>query len=67
MKVFIYELAIGSLLILLFIGLSEGLKTEQPISFNHKKHTEQGIECFTCHPYPKNTGLFRHADPRYLS
>ena len=53
MKFLFSGLAIGVLLISLLIGLSEGLKTDQPISFNHKKHLDQGVDCFTCHPYPK--------------
>ena len=44
-------MAAGFLLLFLFIGLGFGSKTEQPISFNHKKHLEQGLECDTCHPY----------------
>jgi len=57
MKFFLPGLAIGFLLLFLFIGLSAGSKTEQPISFNHKKHLEQGVDCLTCHPYPKEQTL----------
>lgn len=53
MKFFLLGLAAGTLLLLLFIGLGFGSKTGQPISFNHKKHVEQGLECDSCHRYFK--------------
>ena len=53
MKLFFLGLAIGFFLLFLFIGFGIGSKAGQPISFNHKKHQEQGVECLTCHPYPK--------------
>ena len=53
MKFFLLGLAIGFLLLLILISLSAGSKAEQPISFNHKKHLDQGVDCLTCHPYPK--------------
>ncbi len=53
MKFFLLGLAIGFLLLLILISLFVGSKAEQPISFNHKKHLEQGMDCLTCHPYPK--------------
>jgi hypothetical protein len=55
MKFFLFGFAAGCLFLLsLFIGLGFGSKTEQPISFNHKKHLEQGLECDSCHRYFKN-------------
>lgn len=36
------------LLLVLAIALSNGEK--QPIAFNHKKHSENNIQCFICHP-----------------
>jgi hypothetical protein len=53
MKFFLLGLAIGLFFLLLFISFSLGFLTDQPISFNHKKHQEQGVDCLTCHPYPK--------------
>jgi hypothetical protein len=53
MKFFLVGLAAGFLLLLLFINLGLGSKTEQPIPFNHKKHLEQGLECDSCHRYFK--------------
>ena len=53
MKFFLLGLAAGFLLLFLFISLGFGSKTEQPISFNHKKHLDQGLECDTCHRYFK--------------
>jgi len=53
MKLFLLGLAAGFLLLFLFINLGFGSKTEQPISFNHKKHLEQGLECDSCHRYFK--------------
>ena len=53
MKFFLLGLAIGIFFLLLFISFSLGFITEQPISFNHKKHQEQGVDCLTCHSYPK--------------
>jgi hypothetical protein len=53
MKFFLLGLAIGALLLFLFINYSVGSKADQPIAFNHKKHTEQGLGCDTCHKYYK--------------
>jgi len=53
MKFFLFGLAAGFILFFLFIGLGFGSKTGQPISFNHKKHLEQGLECNSCHPHFK--------------
>jgi len=46
---------LAGVLLLLFIHLTPNSKAKanQPISFNHKKHTEQGIECISCHPHFK--------------
>ena len=52
MKPFLIGLGIGILLLLILFGF--GSKAEQPLSFNHKKHLEQGIECITCHSYFKD-------------
>ncbi len=51
MKFFLLGLAGGFLFLLLFINSVVGSKAEQPISFNHKKHQDQGVECITCHPF----------------
>ena len=53
MKSFLTGLAIGILLLFLFINFSLGSKVEQPISFNHKKHVEQGLGCDACHRFFK--------------
>ena len=53
MKFFLIGLAIGILLLFLFITISQGSKTDQPISFNHKKHLDQGLDCDACHLYFK--------------
>ena len=53
MRFFLVGLVVGVLLLFVFVLTGFVSKTEQPISFNHKKHQEQGIECTTCHPYPK--------------
>ena len=54
MKLFLIGLVIGVFLFILFISFSLGSKADQPISFNHQKHTEQGLECDTCHPFFKD-------------
>jgi len=54
MRLFLLGLAIGLCLLLLFFSLGIGGRTGQPISFNHKRHQEQGIECLTCHPHYKD-------------
>ncbi len=46
-------MAAGFLFLFLLISLGFGSKTGQPISFNHEKHAEQGLECDVCHPYFK--------------
>ncbi len=51
MKFFLIGLAAGFLILFLLIGLGIGSRPQQPISFNHKKHMEQGLQCDTCHPY----------------
>jgi hypothetical protein len=53
MKSFLIGLAIGTAILLLLINFGSGFKSEQPISFNHKKHQEQGVECATCHSHFK--------------
>jgi len=53
MKSFLIGLAIGTLFLLLLINLGSSFRSEQPLSFNHKKHNEQGIECTTCHAHFK--------------
>jgi hypothetical protein len=53
MKVFLLGLAIGTLFLFFWINLGVGSKIGQPISFNHKKHVEQGLECDACHRYFK--------------
>jgi menaquinone reductase, multiheme cytochrome c subunit len=53
MKFFLIGLAIGVFLLFLFIGFGQGSKADQPISFNHKKHLDQGLACDTCHPFFK--------------
>lgn len=53
MKSFLIGLTIGTAILLLLINLGSGFKPEQPVSFNHKKHLEQGIECATCHSHFK--------------
>lgn len=54
MKPFLIGLAIGVVLLILFFGLGFSSKNGQPISFNHKKHQEQGVECITCHTHFKD-------------
>lgn len=51
MRFFLIGLAAGVLFLFLLIHFGLSSKTEQPISFSHKKHQEQGIDCLTCHPY----------------
>jgi len=73
MRFFVFGLAAGVLLLFLLTGLGVGSKTEQPISFNHKKHLEQGLECDACHRFYKtqafsglpdlNTCLECHKEP----
>jgi hypothetical protein len=73
MKFFFIGLAIGVLLLLLFMSSGFGSRSEQPIPFNHKKHLEQGLECDACHRFYKtqpfsgmpdiNTCLECHKDP----
>lgn len=53
MKPFLIGLAIGVAILLLFINFGSGFRPEQPITFNHKKHHEQGVECATCHSHFK--------------
>jgi len=53
MKSFLIGLAIGTTILLFFINFGSSFRPEQPISFNHKKHHEQGVECATCHSYFK--------------
>ena len=73
MKSFLIGLIIGVLLLFLFISFSQGSKSDQPISFNHKKHVDQGLGCDTCHHFYKtqtfsgipeiNTCLECHKEP----
>src|SRR3972149_8175661 len=53
MKFFIIGVVIGALFLTLLFTFGFGFKVEQPISFNHKKHQEQGLECDACHRYFK--------------
>ena len=53
MKLFLLGLLVGFLLLLFLISLGFGFKTAQPISFNHKKHLEQGLGCDACHRFFK--------------
>ena len=54
MKPVLIGLGLGIILVSLLISLEVGSKAKQPLSFNHKKHREQGIECITCHAYFKD-------------
>jgi len=54
MKPFFIGLGLGVFLLLLFINFGLGSKAGQPISFNHKKHMEQGMECIACHLHFKH-------------
>lgn len=53
MKRYLIGFIIGIFSIALFIRFGLGSKAEQPISFNHKKHLSQGMECNACHAYYK--------------
>jgi hypothetical protein len=53
MKSFLIGLAAGVVLLFLILTLGLGFKAEQPISFNHKKHAEQGLACDACHRFFK--------------
>jgi len=53
MKFFLTGFAIGVLLLFVVIGLGAGSKAQQPISFNHKKHVAQGLDCDHCHRFYK--------------
>ena len=53
MRYTLIGLAIGVLLLLIFISFGLGSKAEQPIGFNHKKHLEQGLGCDACHRFSK--------------
>ena len=53
MKPFLIGLGAGIFLFLLLINLGQGFKAGQPISFNHKKHLDQGLGCDSCHRYFK--------------
>ena len=53
MKPLLIGLAIGAVILLIFINFGSSITTEQPIPFNHKKHHEQGVECATCYSYFK--------------
>ena len=57
MKPFLIGLGIGILLLFLLINLGVGSRAGQPLSFNHKKHQEQGIECVACHTHLKDQTL----------
>jgi hypothetical protein len=73
MKFYLIGLAIGTLILAVLIGFGFGSKAGQPILFNHKKHTEQGVECASCHRFFKtqtfsgmptlSTCLECHKDP----
>jgi len=53
MKPFLIGLAIGLVLLFVLVSLGLGDRSQQPISFNHKKHLGQGLECASCHKYFK--------------
>jgi hypothetical protein len=53
MKPFLIGLAIGTIILLILINFGSGFRSEQPITFNHKKHQAQGVECATCHSHFK--------------
>jgi len=53
MRFFLIGLVIGGVFFFLMISFGMVSKADQPISFNHKKHLEQGTECITCHRYFK--------------
>lgn len=73
MRSFLIGLAIGFLFVILYINLGSSFKSDQPLSFNHKKHLNQGLECNACHRFYKtqtfsgipnlNTCLECHQDP----
>jgi hypothetical protein len=73
LKSILLGLAIGVLLLFLFINFGLGSKTDQPISFDHKKHVGQGLGCDACHRFFKtqtfsgipdlNTCLECHKEP----
>jgi len=50
---FLIGFFIGIIIFFLFLNVRARSKIEQPISFNHKRHIAQGLECDTCHPYFK--------------
>jgi hypothetical protein len=51
LRPFLIGLVLGAFLLLLFIQFGLSSKSEQPISFDHKKHLEQGLACDACHRY----------------
>jgi len=73
LKSILLGLAIGIFLLFLFINFGLGSKTDQPISFDHKKHVGQGLGCDSCHRFFKtqtfsgipdlNTCLECHKEP----
>ena len=73
MKPLLIGLGIGASFLILLISLGFGSRIEQPISFNHKKHMDQGLGCDTCHRFFKtqtfsgmpdiNTCLECHKEP----
>lgn len=73
MRSFLIGWAIGFLFVILYINLGSSFKSDQPLSFNHKKHLNQGLECNACHRFYKtqtfsgipnlNTCLECHQDP----
>jgi hypothetical protein len=73
LKSILLGLAIGIFLLFLFINFGLGSKTDQPISFDHKKHVGQGLGCDACHRFFKtqtfsgipdlNTCLECHKEP----
>ncbi len=42
---------LGGVVFFIFFNRVIGKGVEQPISFNHKTHKEQGLECISCHQY----------------
>ena len=53
MKFSLLGLAAGFLLLFLIVSFGFGSRTGQPVSFNHKKHAEQGLDCDACHGFFK--------------
>jgi hypothetical protein len=53
MKFFLLGLAAGLFLLFLIVSVGFSSRTGQPISFNHKKHSDQSLGCDACHQFFK--------------